>query len=120
MANERVETQAKSAAPNPMFSGSTKGVEAVAAIQKEFFEALERSNRDWFTRLNEEATLTSDFTKKVTASRSIPDAVAAYQEWATKQMELLTKQSQKIMEDGQNFISKCSRIAGNGAGTASS
>ena len=88
-----------------------KGIETFAAMQTELFEGLERSNREWLACWNEEAALTTDLAKKVAESHSIPDAMSAYQEWATKQMKLLTKQSQRIMEDGRNFMNTCTRFA---------
>ncbi len=56
----------------------------------------------------------------MTASRSIPDAAAAYQEWANQQMVLLSKQTQKFLDDSRDFVNACVKIAGNGKGIASS
>ena len=92
----------------------------LAAVQQEVFKTLEQANREWVARLNEEAALASDFAKKLTAAKSIPDAAAAYQEMMTQQMQLLTKQGQKLLEDTQHFVSACTRIMGNGKGVASS
>jgi hypothetical protein len=97
-----------------------KGVEALAATQQEVFKALEQANRDWLARINEEALLASDFAKKLTAAKSIPDVTAACQEMMTEQMQLLTKQGQKLLEDTQHFVSACTRIMGNGKGVANS
>jgi hypothetical protein len=88
-----------------------KSVEAFASMQKELFETVERCNREWVARLNEEAALTTDFVQKVTESRSIPEGMSAYWEWTTKQMELLTKQSQTIMENGHTFMNACTHLA---------
>jgi hypothetical protein len=55
-----------------------------------------RSTRPCF---NEEAALTSGFTKKETTAGSIPEAAAAYQEWASKQMELFSRQAKKVFEE---------------------
>jgi Phasin protein len=115
---KRAESPLTPMLPKFMFSEAmgSKNLEAFAAAQKRFFEALEQANRDWLDRLNEGAALTSDFTRKVSAARSIPDAAAGYQEWANQQMALVSRQTQKFMEDSQKFMNACVKIAGNGKG----
>jgi hypothetical protein len=67
-------------------------------------------------RLEAEAKLGSDFAARVASAKAITDAAAAYQEWMTRRMELLSKEWQKAVEDGQKFMNACTRIAGNGKG----
>jgi hypothetical protein len=80
---------------NPIF----RNFEMLTAVQKEFLDTMNKSSRAWFVCCNEEAPMASDFAKKVIAARSIQDATAAYQEWASQQMELFSKQAQKVFED---------------------
>jgi len=97
-----------------------KNIETLAAVQKEFLDALNKANRVWINYLNEEAALISSFTSKVTATRSIPDATAAYQEWMNQHMDLLSKQTQKVLAETQEFTKACTQIVGNGRGQRSS
>lgn len=97
-----------------------KNLETLATIQREFLDALNKAHRTWLTYLKAEAALTSDFTKKITTTRSIPDAAAAYQEWVTQQMDLLSKQAREILEETQDFTKACTRIGGNGMGAGTS
>ena len=60
------------------------------------------------------AGLTSDLTKVVTNAKSIPEATAAFQEWTTKQIELITSQARKVIEETQDFTQACAKIASNG------
>ena len=110
----------KQALPNLMSTDvpgiGKKQFEALAAVQKEFLGALGKANQAWVDCFNEEAALTSSFSKKVTTAGSIPEAAAAYQEWAGKQMELFSRQAKKIFEETQDFNKACSRIVGNGMG----
>jgi hypothetical protein len=92
----------------------TKGAENLAAMQKEWLETLEHARHGWASHFEAEATLGSDFATKVTAAKAVPDAAAAYQEWMTGRMELLSKEWQKAVEDGQKFMNAFSTIAGNG------
>jgi hypothetical protein len=97
-----------------------KQFETLAAVQKEYLGALNKANRAWIDCFNEEATLTTNFTKKVTSAGSIPEAAAAYQEWASQQMELLSRQAKKIFEETQDFNKACGQIVGTGKGSAGS
>jgi hypothetical protein len=97
-----------------------KQFEAMAAVQKEFLNALNKTNRSWVDCFNEEATLTANFTQKVTTAGSIPEAAAAYQEWASQQMELFSRQAKRVFEETQDFNKSCGKIMGSGEGLAGS
>jgi hypothetical protein len=105
--------------PPDMSAIGTKGFEAFAAVQKEFMDAVGKVNRTWASYLNDEAALATNLTQKITKAASIPEAAAAYQEWANQHMELVSKQAKKVFEDTQEFTKACSQIAGNGKGPAS-
>ena len=57
-----------------------KRVEDFVNAQTELVEKLQEMNRQWFDRAQSEANLASELASKLTAARSIPDAMAAYQE----------------------------------------
>lgn len=99
---------------------SGNNIETLAAVQKEFLDALSKANRVWITYFNEEAALASNFTEKLTKTKSIPDAAAAYQEWMSQHMELLSKQAQKVLAETQDFTKACTQIVDNGRGLGSS
>ena len=74
----------KSSSPNLMpaeFAEMGKRrVEEFVHTQTELVEKLQEMNRQWFDRAQAEANLASELASKLTAARSIPDAMAAYQE----------------------------------------
>ena len=96
-----------------------KSGENFSAIQKEWMEALQRAHRDWVALLEAEMKLGSEFAAKIAAAKAGPEAAAAYQDWMGRRMELLSKEWQKAVEDGQKFMNACTRIAANGRGTGS-
>jgi phasin protein len=115
--------------PNPIFPNlmspemagiGRKNLETLAAVQKEFLDALSKANRVWVAYFNEEAALTSNFTEKLTKTKSIPDAAVAYQEWMSQHMQLLSKQAQKVLAETQDFTKACTQIVDNGRGLGSS
>jgi hypothetical protein len=95
---------------NPVFPN----FETLPAAQKEFLDTMNKASRAWFACCNEEATIASDFAKKVAVAKSIPEAAAAYQEWASQQMELLSKQTQRVFEETRDYTNAFARIVGNG------
>ncbi len=66
-----------------------KRADEFVKTQTEFLEKLQEMNRQWFDRAQSEASLASEFTSKLTAARSIPEAMAAYQEWASRRFEMM-------------------------------
>jgi hypothetical protein len=110
--------------PNPMapdFAAMcTKSAENLAAMQKEWLETLEHARRGWSAWLDAEAKLGSDFATKAAAAKAAPDAAAAYQEWMTRRMELLSKQWHSAVEDGQKLMNAFTKITVNGRGLGGS
>jgi hypothetical protein len=47
----------------------------------EFFNTLQEMRRDWMARATAEIELSLKLSKKLEAAGSVPDALAAYQEW---------------------------------------
>ena len=52
----------------------------------EFFSTLEEMSREWMARATAEVELSLKLSKKLTDAHSVPDAVAAYQEWLNDEM----------------------------------
>ena len=93
--------------------------EALAAAQKEFLDVLNKANREWLACINEEAALTSNFTRKATTAKSIPEAAAAFQEWTSQEIALSSRRATQILEATQDFTRACTKIIGNGRGLGS-
>jgi hypothetical protein len=62
--------------------------EAMINMQKELLEAYEQASRTWLARVKSEADLWSELATKLAATRSVPDALGAYQECVTQRMQL--------------------------------
>ena len=88
--------------------------ETLAAIQKQVLDALAKANQEWIDCANQEAKLASTLAQKVTAAKSIPEATAAYQEWVSQQIELLSSQTRKAVDATQDFTKACAQIVSNG------
>ena len=74
------------------FLGSeSKRIGTIAEMQKELLDTVEQFNRAQLAHVKREMDLASEFVGKVTAARSVPDVMGAYQDWVSKRMALSRK-----------------------------
>jgi len=71
----------------------------------EFFNTLQEMRRDWMARVTAEVELSLKLSKKLTDAHSVPDAVAAYQEWLNDEMGVRVSNGQKFMDTTSRFLS---------------
>ena len=76
----------------------------------EFFTTLEEMRRDWMARATAEVELSLKLSKKLTDAHSVPDAVAAYQEWLNDEMGARAEDARLLMSNGQKFMDTTSRF----------
>ena len=85
----------------------------------DFFNTLEEMSRDWMTRARAEVELSLKLSKKLTDAHSVPDAVAAYQEWLNEEMGARAEDARLLMSSGQKFVDASSRFLSSGWTSAS-
>jgi hypothetical protein len=76
-------------------------------------------SRDWMGRATAEFELGLELSKKLTAAHSVPDAVAAYQEWLSEEMNARVEDARLLMSNGQKFMDASSRLLSNTRTSAS-
>jgi hypothetical protein len=74
------------------------------SAQAELLNQLRKLNEIWLDRLHSDAKLASEFTVKLTEARSIPEAMSASQEWATRRLQMMA-------EDGQRLAAVIQKLA---------
>lgn len=74
------------------------------SAQVELLHQLRALNEIWLNRLRSDVDLASEFTAKLTESRSIPEAMSASQEWTTRRLQMMA-------EDGQQLAAVIQRLA---------
>lgn len=96
----------RSSLPGPVEVSEThdKPIEDVANAQARFFEKLEATSQRWSEQIQSEATLASELASKLTTARSIPDAVAACQDWAGRRFEMMAEDRDHLLADYQLFM----------------
>lgn len=104
--------------PNLTLSGlaalGKKNVEEFAKAQSELLNTMQDAHRRWLDRVQSEATLASEFTRKVTTCRSIPDAVAACQEWTGRRLEMMADDSKHLLNDSRKVMERGARLLSDG------
>jgi hypothetical protein len=85
----------------------------------EFLNALQEMGRDWMGRATAEVELSVKLSKKLTTAHSVPDAVAAYQEWLSEEMNARAEDARLLMSNGQKFMDASSRLLSNSWTSAS-
>ena len=88
--------------------------DTLAAIQNQVLDALAKANQEWIDCAKQEAKLTSTLAQKVTTAKSIPEATAACQEWVSQQIELISSQAKKALDETQNFTKTYAQIVNKG------
>ena len=95
-----------------------KRVEECINAQTELLGRLQEKNQQWLDRLQQEANLASEFASKLTAARSIPDAMTACQEWTSQWFEIMTEDSRHLLADTQKLIETGARLMSNGSSSS--
>lgn len=94
-------------------SSPTKAVEAqteaVAAMQKDLLAACEEMSHAWMERMKSEAEFWSEFGAKLSSTRSVPDAMSAYQEGIAQRMKTAADDGRRLFEDGQKMFNIITR-----------
>ena len=93
-----------------------KRAEAVAAMQAELFREFQEISQYWTGRAKTEADLASELISKLTAARSVPEIAKAYQEWASRRMQMVLEDGQHLFADSFKLTETTAQWFSDGAG----
>jgi hypothetical protein len=79
-------------------------------VQTELLDEFQEANRHWLDRLESEANLASEFASKLSEARSMPDAMAASQDWATQSFAMLAEDGKHLAADTRKFMATGARL----------
>ena len=88
--------------------------EATLQAQKELFKALEELGRELVSCATAETEISLKLSKKLTEAHSVPDALAAYQEWLSEGMSTRAENARRLMTNSQKFMDTSTRLLSNG------
>jgi hypothetical protein len=91
--------------------------DAALEAQNHFLKTLEEMTRDAFACATAEVERGLKLSKKLSAAHSVTDAVAAYQEWLSEEMNARSEDAHRLMSTGQTFMTASSKALSNGWST---
>ena len=83
-------------------------------VQSDFVNTLQDLARDWMARATSEVELGLKLSKNLSAAHSVPDAIAAYQEWVSEEMAARSEDARRLMANGKKFMDTNTRLLSNG------
>jgi hypothetical protein len=103
----------------PRSPAGEEHTEAMLKMQKELLGAYEETSRAWLARVKSEVELWTGLATKLSVTRSVPEAVAAYQECVAQRMKMAAEDGQRLTEECQKSMNNISRALSNGWPTGS-
>jgi hypothetical protein len=104
----------KSAPSNSLFTElgeiGKERAEAMAAVQTELLDGFQEIGQHWVARATSETNLASELAAKLTSARSVPETMTAYQEWASRRMQLAIEDSRRLFADGLKLAETGARL----------
>jgi hypothetical protein len=103
----------------PFFGFGPGQTEAATALQKELLEAYEKASHAWLTRVQSEVAMWSELATKLTATRSVPEALETYSKCVSKRMQMAAEDGRRLFNEGQQIAQKINGSLTSGWPTAS-
>jgi hypothetical protein len=109
--SEHSTTTAGSKSTQEQFADTGKKIgNATLQAQSEFLKTIEEIGRHWVTCATSEVEIGLKLSKKLTAAHTVPDALAAYQEWLSEEMNARAEDARRLMTNGQKFMNSSARL----------
>lgn len=77
---------------------ATAQAERFGRIQTDLLTEVQEISRHWMERAQTEATLAAEFFSKVTATKSVPEAMSLCHDWAGQRMKLAAEDASYALE----------------------
>jgi Phasin protein len=116
------ETRSASAKPGPASIGELGKEQSAAMLgmQKELLDAYEHASRAWLARAKAEADLWSELATRLSASKTFPDALGAYQQCVSQRMQMTAEDARRLFEECQKITQKITQPLSGGWSSGSS
>jgi hypothetical protein len=73
-------------------------------MQTEMLDALQVISHDWMTCATSEAELAFKLPNRLAGARTMPEAIAAYQQWLNEWLAMCNEDGRRLVADGQKFM----------------
>src|SRR5262249_17149696 len=87
---------------------------AALGLQKELLASYEQVNRVWLARPQSEVALWSDLATRLTATKTVPEALEAYAKCVSERMKMAADDGRLLADEAQQITQKITKALGNG------
>ena len=94
--------------------------ELAMTLQKELLASYEEASRAWLARVQSEVALWSDLVSKLTATRTVPEALETYSKCVSERMKMAADDGRKLADEAQKITQKITKSLGSGGWPAAS
>jgi hypothetical protein len=91
---------------NPTIPASQPASEAAIALQTEILDAYQKAGDAWLARVKSEVDFWSDLSTKLTATRSVPEALENYTKFVSQRMQMTADDGRRLFNDCQKITQK--------------
>src|SRR5262249_31945413 len=98
----------------PFLNWGQEQTRAALALQRELLESYEQVNRAWLARVQSEVGLWSDLATRLTATKTVPEALEAYAKCVSERMKMASNDSRLLADEAQQITQKIAKALGNG------
>jgi len=106
-------SQAPKADALPFLNWGQERTEAAMALQKDLLASYEEASRAWLARVQSEVALWSDLASKLTATRTVPEALETYSKCVSERMKMAADDGRKLADEAQKITQKITKSLGN-------
>ncbi len=114
MTSKPTQTGAAGSGPMSVLNLGKEQTEAMLGAQNELLAAYEQANRAWLDRVKTEVELWSGLATRLAGTRTMPEAMQAYQESVSKRMQLAAEDARRLTEECQKLMQKVGGTLGKG------
>jgi hypothetical protein len=86
---------------------------------KELLNVYEQASRAWLARMQSEVELWTGLATRLSATRSLPEALGTYQECVAQRMQMAAEDGRRMTNECQKLMQTFSRSPSNGSPTGS-
>lgn len=83
--------------------------EAALDMQKDLLGVYDEIGRAWLERTRTEIELWSDLATRISGTRSVPEAMSAYQEFVGQRMQMAADDARRMAADCQALMTRMTR-----------
>jgi hypothetical protein len=98
----------------PFLNWGQEQTGAALALQKELLASYEQVNRVWLARVQSDVGLWSDLATKLTATKTVPEALEAYAKCVSERMKMAVDDGRLLADEVQQITQKITKALGNG------